>query len=95
MFYKTTLLPIGAKQCGNQISPNMTRFDRFSWLCVCALWFLIVVCAQDEQPEPDDPDVQREKHEFFRTARTACAMEFLVPYGKQRKRGRVKASFVA
>lgn len=72
----------------------MTRFNRklsFLWLCVCALW-LIAVCAQDEQPEPDDPDVQREKHEFFRTARTACAMEFLVPYGKQRESGFMRVS---
>lgn len=72
----------------------MTRFDSkliLLSLCVCALWLSIVVSAQDEQPEPDDPEVQREKHELFRTARTACAMEFLIPYGEQK----VKASFVA
>lgn len=63
----------------------MTRFYRSKsliLLCVYSLLYFVVVSAQDEQPEPDDIAIQREKHEFFRTARTACAMEFLVPYGK-------------
>lgn len=65
----------------------MNRFYRnltLLLLCVhCALFCFVVVSAQDEQPEPDDPEIQHEKHAFFRTARTTCAMEFLVPYGKQ------------
>lgn len=67
----------------------MTSFYRnlsLILLCVCALLCFGVVSAQDEQPEPDDIAIQREKHEFFATARTACAMEFLVPYGKQEVR---------
>ncbi|KAH8417338.1 hypothetical protein KR222_009096 [Zaprionus bogoriensis] len=54
----------------------MTRFDLVMLLLVCPLG-LIMVGGQDEQPEPDDPEVQREMHMFFRTARTDCAREYL------------------
>ncbi|KAH8340981.1 hypothetical protein KR059_011556 [Drosophila kikkawai] len=44
---------------------------------------LILVATQDEVV-PDDPEVQKEMHAMFYTARVACADENLIPYGKSR-----------
>ncbi|XP_017037563.1 general odorant-binding protein 84a isoform X1 [Drosophila kikkawai] len=40
---------------------------------------LILVATQDEVV-PDDPEVQKEMHAMFYTARVACADENLIPY---------------
>ncbi|XP_034115789.1 general odorant-binding protein 84a [Drosophila albomicans] len=58
----------------------MAHFNFFILLLTMSFLFWSVLNGQDVQPEPDDPEVQREKHAEFFAARKACALEFLVPY---------------
>ncbi|KAH8369164.1 hypothetical protein KR009_003248 [Drosophila setifemur] len=52
----------------------------FRSVVVAGVLTLILVAGQDVVP--DDPDVQKQMHQMFYTARVACADENLVPYGK-------------
>ncbi|KAH8404147.1 hypothetical protein KR215_010668 [Drosophila sulfurigaster] len=55
----------------------MAHFNFFILLLTMSVLFWRVLHGQDVQPEPDDPEVQLEKHAEFFAARKACALEFL------------------
>ncbi|KRF78912.1 general odorant-binding protein 84a isoform X2 [Drosophila virilis] len=57
----------------------MSRLHLLRILLIYGL-YLIEARAQDLQPEPDSPEVQRAFHAHFLEVRTACAEEFLLPY---------------
>ncbi|KAH8243153.1 hypothetical protein KR032_004999 [Drosophila birchii] len=55
----------------------------FRSIFLIPVFWLILVATQDEVV-PDDPEVQKQMHAMFYTARVACADENLIPYGKSR-----------
>ncbi|KAH8360275.1 hypothetical protein KR093_011833 [Drosophila rubida] len=53
----------------------------FLILLTMGILYWSVLRGQEVQPEPDDPEVQSEKHAHFFAARKACALEFLIRIG--------------
>jgi len=64
---------------------KMTRFHLLILVLMISLLYWNGLNGEEVQPEPDDPEVQREQHARFFVARKSCAMEFLVPYGKGKR----------
>ncbi|XP_017967879.1 general odorant-binding protein 84a isoform X2 [Drosophila navojoa] len=59
----------------------MSRFHLLKLLFLCGLC-LTELRADDLDIDPDTPEVQSQFHARFLEVRTACAEEFLLPYGK-------------
>lgn len=62
----------------------MSRFHLLKLLFLCGLC-LNELRAEDPQIDPDTPEVQSQFHALFLEVRTACAEEFLLPYGKLKR----------